>query len=398
MSAKMKKYRTEGDPKKYPGLYVREFGNTVVYYASFRRKQPDGTYKQVLAKIGTNKKPDGLTPAKANNILIEYIAGTRPTPQAARAKAAAKKAQKKWTLDLIFDEYMESRPDNKARATDKGRYNKYLSPVFGKKEPQKIDQFNFDGLTRRLSKKLKPQTVRHVVNVLKWTVNYGVRKKLCEPLDIEIKTITVNNKKTDDLKPDQLKALLQAIEADDHPIAGNMMKLVLFTGVRRGELFKLKWKHLDFDRNNILLKDPKGGEDQNIPMNPGAKKLLQSISKTKGSPYVFPGRWGDQRKNISHTRVISDAAGLPKDWRPLHSLRHTYASMQASSGEVTMYELQKLLGHKNPITTQRYAHLRNEALKKASQVASDAITDALNTINEDQKNETTNSSTSRRRA
>lgn len=62
----------------------------------------------------------------------------------------------------------------------------------------------------------------------------------------------------------------------------------------------------------------------------------------------------------------------------MHGLRHTYASMLASSGKVDMYTLQKLLTHKSPLMTQRYAHLRDEALKKASDLAGDIIGDALN--------------------
>ena len=61
---------------------------------------------------------------------------------------------------------------------------------------------------------------------------------------------------------------------------------------------------------------------------------------------------------------IKKEAGLPKDFRPLHGLRHHYASMLASSGKVDMYVLQKLLTHKSPLMTQRYAHLRDEALRK----------------------------------
>jgi len=48
----------------------------------------------------------------------------------------------------------------------------------------------------------------------------------------------------------------------------------------------------------------------------------------------------------------------------------------ASSGEVGMYTLQKLLTHKDPKMTQRYAHLRDEALKKASEVAGNIISNA----------------------
>jgi hypothetical protein len=63
----------------------------------------------------------------------------------------------------------------------------------------------------------------------------------------------------------------------------------------------------------------------------------------------------------------------------LHGLRHVYASMLASSGvQVDLYTLQKLLTHKSAGMTQRYAHLRDEALRRASDLAGDIITQAVN--------------------
>jgi integrase len=79
---------------------------------------------------------------------------------------------------------------------------------------------------------------------------------------------------------------------------------------------------------------------------------------------VFPGEDGKIRKTTGKaTKRIRRDAGLPKDFRPMHGLRHVYASMLASSGNVDMYVLQRLLTHKSPMITQRYAHLRDEALK-----------------------------------
>jgi integrase len=183
----------------------------------------------------------------------------------------------------------------------------------------------------------------------------------------------VDNEKTEDLTEEQLKRLLKAIAEDNHPHAGPMMKLVLFSGMRRGELFRLKWKHVDFDRGFITIRNPKGGKSQKIPLNDGARETLLNHIKTD-SPYVFPGRGGRQRTDINkEVNRIKKAAGLPKDFRPLHGIRHTYASMLASSGKVDLYTLQKLLTHKDPGMTQRYAHLRDDALKKASSVADDLI-------------------------
>ena len=56
---------------------------------------------------------------------------------------------------------------------------------------------------------------------------------------------------------------------------------------------------------------------------------------------------------------------------------HVYASMLASSGKVDMYTLQKLLTHKSPLMTQRYAHLRDETLRQASNLAGEIVNEAV---------------------
>ena len=186
----------------------------------------------------------------------------------------------------------------------------------------------------------------------------------------------VDNEKTEDLTPDQLSDLLKAINKDTNIQAANMMRMALFTGMRRSEMFKLKWKDIDLSRGFINITDPKGGPDQKIPLNDAARELLNLHPRSR-SQFVFPGRGGRRRTDIKHqvNRIKVDA-GLPEDFRALHGLRHVYASMLASSGEVGMYTLQKLLTHKDPKMTQRYAHLRDDALKKASEVAGNIIQNA----------------------
>ena len=103
-------------------------------------------------------------------------------------------------------------------------------------------------------------------------------------------------------------------------------------------------------------------------MNEMAEQVLTTHPDT-GSDFVFPGRGGNQRIECKRplTRIKAKAE-LPEDFRILHGLRHVYASMLASSGKVDLYTLQNLLTHKSPLMTQRYAHLRDEALMQASNV------------------------------
>jgi integrase len=105
-------------------------------------------------------------------------------------------------------------------------------------------------------------------------------------------------------------------------------------------------------------------------MNAQARTVLEGLSRTN-SPYVFPGKYADiPRSNISTLlKRVREKAGLPDTFRPLHGLRHAFASWLASSGKVSMYELQKLLTHSSPQMTQRYAHLHDDALRRASDLA-----------------------------
>jgi integrase len=230
-----------------------------------------------------------------------------------------------------------------------------------------------DRLRIKLLKSKSPQTVKHVLVLLKRIANFGVKKGLSAGLQFTIEMPRLNNEKTEDLTPDELSRLLEAIDKADSLQAANLMRMALFSGMRRGELFRLQWADLDFERGFIHLRDTKGGKDQTIPMNAEAHKILEGHERT-ASPFVFPGRKGKKRVDIHKTvNRIKEAAGLPKNFRAVHGLRHVYASMLASSGRVDMYTLQKLLTHKSPQMTQRYAHLRDESLRAASELAGSII-------------------------
>lgn len=366
----------------YPGVYYVE--STIpgskkpdkIYYIRYRRQG-----KMIEEKAG-RQSTDDMTPARASSKRTERLAGNQLSNIEKReVEQNAKDAEKNiWTITRLWEQYKEGRTENKSLIVDDNRFHKYIKPSLGNKTPQELQPLDLDRIRIKLlkKKKLSPQTVKHILGVVKRACNFGFNKGLTPALSFRIEMPEVDNKVTEDLTSEEFKRLLAAIDADDNIHVGNMMKLALFSGLRRGELFKLKWSNIDFERGFIHVVDPKGKVSQKIPLNAATRAVLMNHERTD-SPYVFPGKNGGPRVSVQKaSQRIRERAGLPKSFRPLHGLRHTYASMIASCGKVDMYTLQKLMTHKSPVMTQRYAHLRDEALKKASDTTDDIIQQAIN--------------------
>lgn len=358
---------------KYPGVFYIDGkgarGPERIFYISYRK---DG--RKIEEKVGRQFR-DNMTPAKAATIRSERIEGKQPTNKERRkaAKEAKDKEAARWTIGRLWEEYLKHKPDSKSISTDKYRYDKYILEPFGDKEPHAIIQLDVDRIRIKLQKTLSAQTVKHVLNLLTRIASFGYKKGLCDGLGFVVQKPRVDNIVTEDLSSDQLKKLLEAIHSDPNRVVADMMLMALYTGMRKSELLKLTWDDVNYNKGFITIRDPKGGRDQTIPLNDQTRELLKKHPQGD-SGYVFPGEDGKQREQVYHVvNRIKKKAGLPKRFRPLHGLRHTYASMLASSGQVDMYTLQKLLTHKSPVMTQRYAHLRDETLRKASNLAGELI-------------------------
>lgn len=357
---------------KYKGVIYREIASRVrpgqnerVWYICTSIKG-----KQVEERVGREWE-DRIT----LNDAVKYLTGRRdgsilsPRERKAKAKAQREAHDSRWTIDRLWRRYTETRTI-KGIVTDKNRYENHLKPVFGDKEPHEILALDVDRVRINLQRKRSAGTVHNVLELFRRLVNFGVKQNLTQPLQFHLTMPKVNNIQTDNLTHDQITALLKTIEASVDHAAGAMMKLALFTGMRRGEMFRLQWSHIDFENEFITLVDPKGGVDQKIPLNESAKDVLESIEQE--GQYVFSGKDGGQRVETPRgVEKIAKDAGLPKGFRPLHGLRHVFASALASSGQIDMYTLQKLLTHKSPQMTQRYAHLHDDRLKQASLLVDD---------------------------
>ena len=226
---------------------------------------------------------------------------------------------------------------------------------------------------RRSRDHVKPRTTNRDLQLLKLMFNRVIDAKrwakVLENPVCYVKLASETDQRVRYLDQEEIRSLIDACDEHIRPIVLTALR----TGMRRGELFRLTWSDINFERGFILIRDPKSGRDQEIPLNAQARQVLDTHPKAD-SPYVFPGRNGRQRTDIrKQVNLIKERAGLPNNFRALHGLRHVFASTLASSGKVDMYTLQKLLTHKSPTMTQRYAHLRDEALRSASDLAGELL-------------------------
>jgi integrase len=150
------------------------------------------------------------------------------------------------------------------------------------------------------------------------------------------------------------------------------IRLLVLTGARLSEVLTLQWSHVEFEHSLLRLPDSKTGQKV-IYLNAPALQVLTELPRIEGNPFVICGkREGAPLINPQKPwRRIRETAGL--DDLRIHDLRHSFASVAAGSGQ-SLPIIGALLGHSQPQTTARYAHLSADPLRTAN----DAIGRRLN--------------------
>lgn len=341
-----------------------------IYYIMYRL---DG--KKIEEKVG--RESERMTPAKAAKIREQRVNGVSlPNQERRRVRKEQERAvSERWTIGKLWEAYKANKPNFKGIVTDENRFKNYLQDFSGR-TPEEITTHNIDALRLKLIRAgKKAGTVKNVLELLRRIINFGVKKGLCpwqDPSRLHFEMPKLNNTKTEMLTKEERARFIEAAKAASNRKAGQLMLMAYYTGMRRSELFRLKWAHIDFEQGFINIvgerqEGAKSSRDERIPLAQPVRDLLREVGEND-SPYVFPGKDGQSRMTDINKQVnaIKKAANLPEDFRPLHGLRHTFASVAVSNG-VPLSHVQKLLTHKDPSLTQRYAHLEDHALKRAAE-------------------------------
>jgi integrase len=419
----------------YVGIFTRPSrqagridGQTKADLSYYARWKKDGKTRRDFL----GRKSEGMTPAQAANMRAKLTAGVPvdlPSPRASKRAAIEKvkagfddesaddyagieiddQPPEYWTLDRIFDAFLAFKGhDYPSKKSDSLRYETHIKDALGNARPEEIGAFKIQAFRNHLKSKkrlaphrfghggLAPGTIENVIELVRRLINFAVANNLCPGAPQKIKRMPVDNQVTEDLTPGQIARLWAACDADPAQDTGDMIKLALCTGLRRQSLFSLAWQNINFQKEIITIKSiehgrhSKSGKQIILPMSAEAKKILKARSATADinfSPYVFPGQNGKMRKSARIARRILRAAGLPDNFRPFHGLRHAFASNLANTGRVDLNQIGRLLGHspKSTQITQRYAHIRDDALKTASGLMADIISAAQKSAQDQEK-------------
>jgi integrase len=169
------------------------------------------------------------------------------------------------------------------------------------------------------------------------------------------------------------KADHRRVKLDQYATAA--LRLLILTGARLREILHAKWEQIDVERGLIFLADSKTGKKP-LYLSAAAQKVLADVPRVKGNPYVIAGaKDGAPRSDLKKPwAAISRAAGL--EGVRLHDLRHSFASFGAGAS-LGLPIIGKLLGHSQPSTTARYAHLDADPMRRAVDTIGATISAAM---------------------
>jgi integrase len=303
---------------------------------------------------------------QAHEMLADIRQGRDPVlEQKARRQAAA---AGEITISQLAEKWMADYVRPKLRPRTVFDYERLLAqhilPALGQLSVARIDRD--DAVRLHVGMARIPRRANYTASTCRALLNFAIDLGLRPPGSNPFRRIKMYRERARErfLSEAEIAKAAEAIEQAEragkigpHGAAG--LRLALFTGARSGEVTAIQWSHVDWERRLIRLPDSKTNEPRTIHLSEAALEVLKAVPRI--GRFVIAGAKPDEPyKNLGRAWIdIRANAGL-QDVR-LHDLRHSFASLAAGRG-VSLQMIGKLLGHKVPATTQRYAHLARDAV------------------------------------
>jgi integrase len=365
------------------------------YVAQFRK---DGRSRRVA--IGNHGR---LTPeearSQAKKMLGQVEQGADPVDERRKARAVR-------TLREVADEFMQAHVEAKRKQHTKENYRAILDrqilPAIGNKRIVDLRLYDVTQLHRRLSKApyAANRAVAIVSSIWNWAAKSGevvfadnpakgverfperkrerflTREEFGRLGDALREAETTGLPWTVDETVPTAKHIPKAerrTRIDEH--ASGAIRLLILTGARLREILHAKWESVDLERGVIFLADSKTGAKP-VYLSAAAQEVLASLKHIEGNPYIIPGAGADApRADLKKPwAAVTGSAGL--EGVRLHDLRRSFASFGAGAS-LGLPIIGKLLGHSQPATTARYAHLDADPMHRAVDTIGSTISAAM---------------------
>ena len=295
-------------------------------------KSPEDIRRQCHARRA-DPEPEGKTgPACPVPLFRDFVAGP-------------------WQ-EAHFDGYKPS-----TKRTARYQLAGQLLPAFGSKPLDRITEAGIRRWFDRFSR-TAPGNANHVLARLRQMLNFAVACGHIESNPAQGIAFNRRPKLSRFLSREEVVRLHQVLDGQTRKDSGpqaDIIRLLLLTGCRQGEIVNLRWAEVHGDM--LSLGDSKTGP-RTVPLNSQARRILDRQPRG-GSPFVFPSPRDASRPRCRALALwdrMRRKAGI-EDCR-LHDLRHTHASHAVMNG-VPLPVVSRLLGHSNVQMTLRYAHRKH---------------------------------------
>lgn len=357
------------------GLKVTPAGRKV-YLVQYRLGGRKGRTRRVTIGLHGVLTADQAR-SRAKQLLGEVAAGRDPAAALHEERGSSR-------LGELLMRFLEEYATGKLKPSTAGEYHRlarlHIFPVLQHRLVGDISRS--DVVRMHTSLAAKPYQANRVAALLSkffnWCERDGHRPDGSNPCRHVEKFGEVKRERF--LSSEELTRLGEALRAAEaertaSPWIIGAIRLLALTGARLSEILTLRWEFVNFERAMIRLPDSKTGA-KTLYLNAPALNVLTEIPRVDGNPFVIVGeRKGARLVNLQKPwRRIRAAAGL--DDVRLHDLRHSFASA-AVAGGMSLPMIGALLGHSQPQTTARYAHLSADPLRAASETIAGQIAGAL---------------------
>ncbi|WP_417415850.1 tyrosine-type recombinase/integrase [Hoeflea sp.] len=273
----------------------------------------------------------------------------------------------------LLDQFLNDHADIKLKGRSSAEYRRLvetLVPSKLRREPiTEVGRAHVAQLHNGLAK--TPYQANRLLAVLRkffnWCEKNGFRPDHTNPA-LHVEPFK-ERKRERFLSPAEIAHLAEVLseverEAKQSPFVIAAIRLLILTGARLNEILTLKWEWIDFDNLCVRLPDSKTGA-KTIYLSPPAMQVLAGLPRYDDNPHVICGqKKGACLVNLQKPwEAIRERAGLENV--RIHDLRHSFASIAVASG-MSLPMIGKLLGHSQPQTTARYAHLADDPMKLAA--------------------------------